>query len=381
MAGLWLAAALSLAPGEARADTFSDYAPAGSFSLPGSFPVADSLPDGRLIVVSLSTVSRETSAGSHSFVVLGTLPGADMPTSFAGAAFVRVSPDGTKIAVGNNGGSSFSNFQVGVFTLSTLTGTWFAANHLDGEWVDNRFVALTAGSGSVGVVTVLDSTSANPASPVNVTVVTNIGGASGGIAFDSAGNLYTADGFQGAGPSGTGAVYEFSSAAWHAALSGGPALNFETQGVPIADMLSGSPIAFDSDGDLFIGGGNSFGTPVDDNYFAIVRASAVAAARSGGGFVNASDPTKVLKPDPDPASGDTYALVVNPARREVDAIPFNSNTAYAYRALPAAAPALPAWAVLLLASGIALLGFAKRRTNPDEGMDGIPREAALTAPE
>ena len=152
-----------------------------------------------------ASVFRETAPGSRAFTNLGVLPGADVP-SF-GVAFVRVSPDGSKIAVGNNGGASFGNFQVGVFTIASLTGTWFSANHFDAAWIDNRFVAITAGSfGSPSFVTALDSSSPNPASPSNVTIVDDIGGASGGVALDGAGNLYAVNGFASGGPSSTGAV-------------------------------------------------------------------------------------------------------------------------------------------------------------------------------
>jgi hypothetical protein len=338
-----------------RADTFSGYQPAGSFSLPGSTVSFDALPDGRIITVVQSTVFRETAPGSRVFVSLGALPGADI-ASF-GTAFVRVSPDGTKIAVGNNGGASFSNFQVGVFTVASLTGAWFSANHFDGAWIDNRFVAITAGDfGSPSFVTALDTTSPNPASPSNLIIVDNIGGASGGVAFDGAGNLYAANGFASAGPSLTGAVYAITSPSWHAALSSGVPVNFETHGIPIVDLLSGDPLGFDAAGDLVVGGGNSFSTPPDSNYFAIVRASAVLQALGGGGTIATSDSTKVMKLDPDPAAGSFYAVGVNRARTEVYAVPGGSTTAFVYRSTPVAVPGLPPAGVALLALALALAG-------------------------
>src|SRR5262249_41363652 len=152
--------------------------------------------------------------------------------------------DGARIAVGNNGGASFANFQVGVFAVANLAGTWFNANHFDGEWMDNRFVALSAGAfGLPAFVSALDTTSANPASPSNAVIVSNIGGASGGIAFDNGANLYAANGFAGSGPSGTGAIYAVMAPAWREALRTGVPVNFETQGIPIADLLSGDPLS------------------------------------------------------------------------------------------------------------------------------------------
>jgi hypothetical protein len=345
---------------EARADTFSDYQPSGSFSLPAAGALFDVGPDGRVVALVGSTVYRETASGSRAFAGVGTLAGADMP-SF-GPAFVRVSPDGQRIAVGNNGGVSGGNFQVGVFTFATLSGTWFDANHFDAAWIDNRYVALSAGSfGSQAFVTALDTTSALPTAPVNPTLVSNVGDASGGIAFDATGNLYTANGFQTTGPIGTGAVYAVTHAAWSAALAGGPPVNFQLQGIPIVELLSGSPLGFDAAGDLLVGGGNSFATVPDDNYFAIVRASAVAAALAGGGMVSTSDPTRVRKLDPDPGAGSVYGVAANRARGEIYAVNFGSQTAYAFKAVPPVVPATPAWATAALAALLLAVGSRRLR--------------------
>jgi hypothetical protein len=353
-----------VATGTSRADTFSSYQAAGSFTLPGSTVALDSLPDGRILTVVGSSVFRETASGSRVFTNLGALPNADIP-SF-GAAFVRASPDGTKIAVGNNGGASFANYKVGVFTIAGLAGTWFSANHLDAAWIDNRFLAVTAGNfGSPAFVTALDTTSPNPASPSNVTIVTNIGGASGGIAFDAGGNLYSANGFTSSGPSQTGAVYAILSASWHAALSGGTPPNFESQGIPIVDLLSGDPLGFDAAGDLVVGGGNSFSPPIDDNYFAIVRASAVQQALAGGGLISTSDTTKVMKLDPDPGADSVYAVDVNRARTDIYAVSSGSATAYVYHGTATApeVPAVPPAGVALLSAALAAVGgrISRRR--------------------
>jgi hypothetical protein len=265
------------------------------------------LNDGRVITPVGAKVYVETSPGSHSFTQTGTLPAADFP-SF-GAAFIRVSPDGTQIAVGNNGGTSFSNYQVGVFDVHSLAGDWFAAHHLDAEWIDNAHIALTAGDfGSPSVVTVLDTASPNPPSPTNITIIDNIGGASGGIAFDSAGNLHTGNGFQTSGPSGTGAVKAFPHAAWTAALKGGPPLDFEEGGVLVVDVLSASPLAFDRQGDLLVGGGD-FSSSSDTDFVALVRASAVANALSGMGPADSSNSDQVRRLDPDPANDFNYFSV------------------------------------------------------------------------
>lgn len=304
----------------AYADPFSSYALTATFSLPSDICVFDTLSDGRLLVVSGAQVYVESAPDSHSFVLQGTLPAADI--SSAGAAFVRVSPSGTTISVGNNGGASFENFQVGVFAFPALTGSWFTANHFDGRWINARYLALTAGTSSgTGIVTALDTTSTNLSNPTNPTIVDDIGGASGGIAFDSAGDLFTSDGFESTGPSATGAIYAITSALWQPALTGGPPAQFETQGIPIVDLLSAAPIGFDAAGDLIVGGGNFFGSPPDDNYFAIVDASAVTAARGGAGMISGSNTAAVRKLDPAPGTNNDYYTGVNLVRSELYASP------------------------------------------------------------
>ncbi|MHC4091325.1 MAG: hypothetical protein ACYSVY_13800, partial [Planctomycetota bacterium] len=216
----------------AGADVFEAYTLTGSFELPAGAGEFDVLPDGRLITVAEETVYLESAVGSRAFAAHATLPDVDFP-SF-GPAFVRASPDGTKLAVGNNGGASFTNYRVGVFDLDTWAGDWFSASHFDGQWYDDSSLGLTAGEfGQPSVVTVLDTSSADPANPTNTTVVGNIGGASAGVAFDPLGNLYTGNGFAGAGPSGTGAVKYFDHSSWTAALTGGSPVDFEADGTLI----------------------------------------------------------------------------------------------------------------------------------------------------
>lgn len=300
--GVFAAAAVCLSHGRGVwADGFPGYQFLHTFNLPAGASVFDVLNDGRLIVLVGDDVYVETAVSSHSFAQTGTLPAADFP-SF-GAAFIRVSPGGTKIAIGNNGGASFSNYQVGVFDVNSLMGDWFAANHFDAEWIDNTHIALTAGDFvNPSLVTVLDTASPNPLSPVNTTIVDHIGGASGGIAFDSAGNLYTGNGFQSTGPSGTGAVKAFTNAAWTAALGGGSAVDFEADGVLIVDVLSASPLAFDGNGNLIVGGGD-FSSSTDFDFVALVRASAVADALAGMGPADPENPDEVWRIDPDKAVG------------------------------------------------------------------------------
>ena len=291
------------------AEAFADYTLAGSFSLPAS-GVYDVLGDGRLIALDGADVYVESGVQSRTFEYLGTLPAADMPDpQYMGPAFVRVSPDGTRIAVGNNGGLTWTNYQVGVFSINGLTGDWFTADHYEAEWVDDTNLSLTAGTFGPTAVTVLD-TSSNPSSPTNPTVVTNIGGCSAGITFDALGNLYTGNGFAFGGPSDTGWVKGFSYSAWSGALSGGPIVDFETDGELVADLLSAATLGFDAEGNLYVGGGDLYGG-TDNNYAGLVSSDAVSDALAGLGAADPLDPSEVRKFDPDAGSGSSYDVNYN----------------------------------------------------------------------
>jgi hypothetical protein len=316
--------------------------------------VVDSLDDGRIIALASGAVWIETTPASGTFANVGTLPSPDFP-SF-GAAFVRVSPDGTQFAVGNNGGASFGNYQVGVFSVATLTGTWFSANHFDAEWIDDRYLAITAGDFvNPSVVTVLDTQSPIPASPVNVTVVNNIGGASSGIVFDSAGRLYTGNGFTGAGPSGTGAVRAFPFAAWNAAFLGGPVVNFETSGSLVVDVLSASPLAMDTEGNLVLGGGD-FSESDQFDFAALVRATAIGIAISGGPPATPSDPAQVRQWDPDTANNSNYYSVqYNAALRRAYVYDSSTTALHIYQDATGI-PAVSQWGMINATLGLLILG-------------------------
>jgi hypothetical protein len=105
-------------------------------------------------------------------------------------------------------------------------------------------------------------------------VVNNIIGASAGVSTDAAGNLYVGNGFG----SNTGLIKAFTAADWQLAFATSSPLNFASQGIPVADLLSAYPIGFDNSGNMFVGGADFFGGSNDFGYAALVDASAVANA-------------------------------------------------------------------------------------------------------
>ncbi len=353
----------------AQAAAFDGYRLAGAIVLPDASGPYDALPDGRLIALAGADVYVETGVASRVFSSLGTLGGADI-ASF-GAAFIRISPDGTKIAVGNNGGSTFSDFKIGVLDLGTLTGTWFTANHFDARWIDGTQLAVAASDYTNGSsVTVLDTTSVDPANPTNPAIVSNIGGASGGIAFDASGRLFVGNGYTSIGPSGTGAVKVFEQAAWSAALSGGTSIDFEAEGVLVVDVLGASPLGFDNEGNLYVGGADA---APDDDSVALVNALAIANALAGGGAVDAGNPVQVRRFDPLPANDfNFYSAGYNPVTGELFVRDYAAATLYVYRDLQNV-PTVSQWGLAtmsLLTLTVGTLAIRTRRSTLAWGVAG-----------
>lgn len=308
---------MALASSVAHADAFAEYTLTGEFTLPAASPV-DVLPDGRLVTLAGADVLTETAPGSRSFAALGALPDADLPDpQWASAAFVRVSPDGSRIAVGNNGGASFANYEVGVFDLADLSGDWFAADHYDAAWIDETYLGVSATStqGPPGLVNALDTTSV-PGSPEIQSLVAGIPGYSGGLAFDADGRLFAGVGFATNDPSETGWIRAFDTADWQAALAGGPALDFTSDGTLVGDVLSAAALGFDSEGNLHVGGGDLFAGS-DGDYAGLVHHLALADALAGGGPIDPTDPAELRQFDPDAGPDSFYDLRFNPVTEEL----------------------------------------------------------------
>ena len=256
-------AVLATVSSSAFAAGIGDYALTRTFTLPSAVGVSnptvlfDNLADGRLLAVNETQVLAETAVGSGTFTSLGTIP--NFAPTF-GPSFLTVSPDGTRAAVGSNGGGAITVFN----TAAPATATNYTIGDTDAAWIDNNRLAVSNFNG-VQVLTL--STAAVK------TVVGNVGGATGGVAFDAAGNLYTGNGYDLAvGGSETGTIKRFDKTAWEIAAAGGTALDFEAGTNTVADLLSASSLGFDASGNLFVGGGDFYGTSGDYGYAALVAA-------------------------------------------------------------------------------------------------------------
>ena len=289
----------------AHADPFDNYG--GRFHAitpppvaPGSFGVAaDAMPDGRCVAVTGSTVFIETAVGSSAFTPAATID----PALFSGPTdpgFIRVSPAGTRVAVGAGFGKPVIIFDGSLLdpvtptTLSVANAARFDVSHFDAAWLDETQLALSAGAfGSPAFVTLLDVTS-DPSAPTNPVIVSNIDGASAGVAFDSAGALYTGNGFDNSPgtprTSRTGTIKRFAPDQWAVGA------DYESQGHPVVELLSANSLVFDAAGDLLIGGGDF--SQGQTGFVGVVRAGALAAAIVGPVALSPANRGHIRRLDP-----------------------------------------------------------------------------------
>lgn len=252
------------------------YSLVGSFELPAGATVWDTAPDGRVITLVGGDVYRQDALDSSAFTRLGSLPAGEIP-SF-GAAFLRISPDGSTLAIGDNyAGGTPDVLLVPTLALDPLaptTPTRLALDHSEADWASNStlFVSGSTIAGSfIAMVDVPTLTSRQ--------VIGNINGAAAGVTSDGT-YLYAGNGFAFGGPSQTGEVRAFPLSA----ITSSPTpLDFENAGIPVADALTGSSLGFDGFGNLLVGGGDFFGGSGDLGSAAVIDSGAVAAALAGAG--------------------------------------------------------------------------------------------------
>jgi hypothetical protein len=265
------------------------YSLVGTVELPAGTASYDTLPDGRLLSSVGSEFFAQDSVNGSAWSLVGSLP-AGQVSSF-GASFVRVSPDGATIAVGdNNFGPGATVYTFASSTLDPMAptiATAWASSNFDAHWSSAGRLYI-AGASAGGEVREIDLGAMS-----SRIVLSNIGLSAGGVTTDGA-YLYAGNGFDLVpGGSDTGEVRAFDLASISGAVS---PIDFETSGTPVADALSGASLGFDPLGNMLIGGGDVFGGSNDFGYAAIVDGDAISAALLGGPI--ASDAAELhLTPD------------------------------------------------------------------------------------
>jgi len=287
---------------------------------PGSFGVAGAaLADGRLIAATGNSFYVETSVGSGLFDLAATFDATISDGS--DPSFLSVSADGSTVALGAGFGRPVVTFDSalldGSSVISTSNASVFNVDHFAAAWADDTTLVVTNSSGVESIDTVTGDTTL---------LINDFDGASAGIAFDSAGALYTANGFDLApGGTNTGEIRAFDPSEWADA----PA-SFQNDGTFIAEILSGSPLHFDGAGNLIVAGGDG--------------------ADSGYVGVYDIDAGELAPYDPEGSGTAFYSAFVNHATGEL--VVQNGSDWYVY--------AVPAPGALALAS-FSLIALGRRR--------------------
>ena len=319
------------------------YSLVGSYTLPSGGGAMDVLPNGQLVVVqSDGTVLVQSSLNGSSYLPLGSVGSAIFDGTFGnyGASFVSVSPDGSRMAIGDNGAFDRVHFvEIAALEpmLTTPTSSVEAPN-FDGAWADDSTMFISGFRATAGVWRV-------NADALNATqVLHNSSGGAGGVAVHD-GRVYTGDGFNTSGGGDpTGNVRAFDIGGLSAAAS---SVAFET-GTLVADALSASPVRFDALGNLLLGGGDFFAGSNDFGYGAVVDQESILAALAGGPVAPDAAELRLS-----PAGGFAfYGIEFNAFTNEL--LVMADGVAYRY-AVPA-----PSTAMLLTVGGILTAGRRRR---------------------
>ncbi len=319
------AASIVLPARRAAAEAFDEYATKGSYTITlpprttsyatlfGSFgPETSAVIDGyalkgRLIAASDSTIYLQKNFGSSVW-----LPVATVATNMD-PSFVKISPDGTTIALG-----------VGYFQPLYLVGSnvlsvnappnlsthgqvkRFNASYYDAVWRDARYLLVNSDGPSGSQVYAIDTYLSNPASAF-IPLIANVPGASAGVAVDRFGNLVTGIGF--GENTGELKIWPASDLAAALAPDGAPLAYSSTGHVLATKVLSAASLGFDGDNNLYVGGGDAFGGSGDYGYAALIHGDVLTRVLAGGAPLDESTPGEYTAIAPDPCKNDDFTSV------------------------------------------------------------------------
>ena len=262
---------------------------------------------GRFIAATGSTVFLQKNFGADLW-----LPIANIGTDRMDPCFIKISPSGAKIALGTGSGKPIHVFDSSLFSLASppdltqTTGvTHYDAYYFDGAWRDERYLFLNGGTDSGSQVFAIDTDDASGTPIPIIPDITN--GASGGIAFDAAGDLVTGIGYDFVDTSSTGRTGEvkiWPAASVATALAGTSQLSYATGTIVTEAALSAYPMGFDPSGDLYVGGGDAFGGTGNYGYALVVSSAVVQRVLAGGAPAGVSSSSDLQKIQPDPCHND-----------------------------------------------------------------------------
>lgn len=327
---------LSFAP--AASAGIPNYALVGSFQLPAGAGTFDVLPDGRILTMLGGDLHLQAVVNSAGFAKAGSVPAA-LINNF-GASFLKVSPDGTRLAIGDGNFSAAAQvLVVDAASLNPASDSPVAAittANYDAAWVDGSSLLVTGATASFESIV----SRVNTVALTSRTVLSGVGDGSGGVAVRN-GKAYIGVGFDLApGGVATGDIRAFDLASLFTTPT---AIDFGTSGILAAHALSGGFMSFDPAGNLSVGGGDF---SAESGFAAVLDGGAIEAALLGGPFATSATGQSLA-----PAGNQFYSTLFNAATNELLVRAFGDDTVYRY-AVPA-----PSVGMMVALSGL----FAHRR--------------------
>jgi hypothetical protein len=297
------------------------YSSVGAFSLPSTSSVFDVAADGRVLALTESgAIQRQAFPGASTYTPLGSIPGGLIPSY--GPGFVKISPDGAHLAIGDNGSANQMWIvpTAGLTTAGPTPVQTIGVSNFDAAWSTAGRLYVSGFAGSAPGLFRIDITPS-----AVTTVVSNIGDGSGGVAV-RAGRIYTSIGYDPApGEPNKGLTRSFGQAALDGANS---PVAFST-GTFAAQANSGSSLGFDTGGNLIL---------------------------AGDGGVSVFDLATSQRYDlPGLSAGGFYSAVFDGVAGEILVRSYGSDTVVRYGIVPGPA------AAGLMAVGLAAMGRRRRR--------------------
>ncbi|MES1173147.1 MAG: hypothetical protein ABUL62_02370 [Myxococcales bacterium] len=258
---------------------------------------------GRFLAATGRTIYLQKNFGADLWLPVATI-GADETMD---PCFLAISPNGKKIALGVGFYKPLIVFDTALLSVVAPLNLRTAAgvkiwdeNMYDGAWRGDRYLFINAASDTGSQIYAVDTEGATGAP---IAILPDIPGASGGIAFDEAGDLVTGIGY-GYADAPTGELKIWPASVVDAALTGASLAYSTTGKVLIEGALSAASLGFDASGNLFVGGGDAFGNSGHYGYAGLISASAVQRVLAGGAIADSESAADYVKVQPDPCHND-----------------------------------------------------------------------------
>jgi hypothetical protein len=258
---------------------------------------------GRFLAATGRTIYLQKNFGADVWLPVATIG----PDETLDPCFIKISPNGTKIALGVGFYKPLIVFDTSLLSVSAPPNLRTASgvkiwdeNMYDGAWRGDRYLFINAAAETGSQIYAIDTVGTTG---TRIPILADIPGASAGLALDAAGDLVTGIGYA-YGDAPTGELKIWPASMIDAALTG-TTLAYSSSGkVLIEGALSAANLGFDGSGNLFVAGGDAFGTSGHYGYAGLVSAAALQRVLSGGALADTESASDYVKVQPDPCHND-----------------------------------------------------------------------------